>query len=271
MHHATDRDGEVTLHRAIGLLGLGVHPSPSRILVVGMGGGATAGAASVMPGTTTQLVELSPSVIAAGAWFKSANHNVLENPQVNFRVDDGRNFLLTTTKKFDVITADLILPHLAGAGNLYSRDYFELAKRSLTPTGVMVQWIAADTEYQYKMMLRTFTSVFPYVTLWVNHQLAVGSTQPLELHEVDWDRKMQNPQTRGAFAANGLIDFKTLLSVYSAGDKQVREYVGDGPILSDDLPIIEYFLSMPKGGPEPNPGTMKGVLTDVYKEGKYQQ
>ena len=45
----------------------------------------------------------------------------------------------------------------------------------------------------------------------------------------------------------------------------------DGPILSDDLPIIEYFLSMPKGGPEPNPGTMKGVLTDVYKEGKYQQ
>lgn len=271
MHHATDQEGEVILHRAIGLLGLAVHPSPSRILVVGMGGGATAGAASVMPGTNTQVVELSPSVVAAGSWFKNANHNVLENPQVAFRIDDGRNYLLTATRKFDVITADLILPHLAGAGNLYSRDYFELAKRSLTPNGVMVQWIAADTEYQYKMMLRTFASVFPYVTLWVNHQLAVGSTQPIELREEDFDRKMLSPQTRGAFSANGIVDFKTLLSVYSAGSKEVRDYVGDGPILSDDLPIIEYFLSMPKGGPAPDPSVMKGKLTDVYKQGKYER
>ena len=265
MHHATDRDGEVTLHRAIGLLGLAVQPSPGRILVVGMGGGATAGAASIMPGSVTQVVELSPSVVAAGAWFKNANHNVLENPSVKFRIDDGRNFLLTTNRKFDVITADLILPHLAGAGNLYSRDYFELARRSLTPTGVMVQWIAADTEYQYKMMLRTFASVFPYVTLWVDHQLAVGSNQPLDLREEDFDRKMLSPETHGAFVANGITDFKTLLSVYSAGTKEVRDYVGDGPILTDDLPIIEYFLSMPKGGPAPDQRQMKGNVADVYK------
>lgn len=269
MHHATDRDGEVTLHRDIGLLGLAVHPNPSHILVVGMGGGATAGAASVMPGSITQVVELSPSVVAAGAWFKTANHSVLDNPQVKFRIDDGRNFLLTTNKKFDVITADLILPHLAGAGNLYSKDYFELARRSLTPNGVMVQWIAADTEYQYKMMLRTFAATFPYVTLWVNHQLAVGSNQPLELREEDFDRKVLSPQTRGAFTSKGITDFKTLLSVYSAGTKEVRDYVGDGPILTDDLPIIEYFLSMPKGGPAPDQSVMKGKLTDVYKGGKY--
>jgi spermidine synthase len=262
MHHATDREGEVILHRAIGLLGLAVQPSPSRFSWSAW----AAAPRRVRPASCrarTRRWSSSPS--GRGCVVQKANHDLLNNPQVSFRIDDGRNFLLTTNKKFDIITADLILPHLAGAGNLYSRDYFELARRSLTPKGVMVQWIASDSEYQYKMMLRTFAASFPYVTLWVNHQLAVGSNEPIELREEDFARKMMSPQTLALFRGNGVMDFKTLLSIYSAGDKEVRAYVGDGPMLTDDLPIIEYFLSMPKGGPAPDQSVMKGNITDVYK------
>ena len=60
------------------------------------------------------------------------------------RVDDGRNFLLTTRKKYDVITADIILPRHAGAGSLYSREYYELVRNALTDDGLVMQWNGGD-------------------------------------------------------------------------------------------------------------------------------
>jgi hypothetical protein len=50
---------------------------------------------------------------------------------VHLRVDDGRNVLLTTREKYDVITADIILPRNAGAGALYAKEYFELVRQAL--------------------------------------------------------------------------------------------------------------------------------------------
>ena len=31
-----------------------------------------------------------------------------------------------------------------------------------------------------------------------------------------------------------------------AGPDDIRDFVGDGPVLTDDKPAIEYFLSLPK-------------------------
>ena len=33
---------------------------------------------------------------------------------------------------------------------------------------------------------------------------------------------------------------------FIAGTDDVKAFVGDGPILTDDKPVIEYFLSLPK-------------------------
>ncbi len=49
---------------------------------------------------------------------------------MTLHVDDGRNFLLMSRKKYDVITADIILPRHAGAGALYSREYYELVRNA---------------------------------------------------------------------------------------------------------------------------------------------
>ena len=40
-----------------------------------------------------------------------------------------------------------------------------------------------------------------------------------------------------------------------AGPDEIRAFVGDGPLLTDDKPVIEYFLSLPKQDP---PGEYKG-------------
>ncbi len=59
--------------------------------------------------------------------FEEYNHRVLDNPKVEVVLNDGRNFLLTTNRTFDVITADPIHPWFRGAGSLYASEYFALA------------------------------------------------------------------------------------------------------------------------------------------------
>jgi hypothetical protein len=34
--------------------------------------------------------------------------------------------------------------------------------------------------------------------------------------------------------------------MYRAGPNQLRAFVGPGPILTDNQPIVEYFLSLPR-------------------------
>jgi len=245
MHHASDGASMIGYHRAIGALAIAVHPDPRQVLIVGMGGGTTGGGAAILPNTATTLVELSPSVVKAGSWFAGINRNILENPNVTFKVADGRHFLKTTTQKFDVITADLMLPHLAGAASLYSADYYALARKALAPGGIMVQWIPADTEFQHKMMLRSFLSAFPYVTLWMGGSIAIGSNEPQQIRESDFAFKIAYPQVQKALEESGLGTFELLVRQYFTNRAQIERYLGEGPMLQDDRPVTEYFLSMP--------------------------
>lgn len=245
MHHASDGEGLINYHRAIGALAVAVHPDPREVLIVGMGGGTTGGGAAILPNTRTTLVELSPSVVKAGSWFAGINRNILDNPNVTFKVADGRHFLKTTTKKFDVITADLMLPHLAGAASLYSADYYALARKALAPGGIMVQWIPADTEFQHKMMLRSFLSAFPHVTMWMGGSIVIGSNEPLQIRESDFALKAAYPQVKKALEESGLGTFDSLTRQYFTSRAQLEKYLGEGPMLRDDRPVTEYFLSMP--------------------------
>ena len=126
LHQANDSPEMLRTHRLIGHLPMVLHRRPARALVIGLGGGATAGAVSRHAGTRVDIVELSDSVRKGAAYFAHANDDVLRQPNVRLRVDDGRNYLLTTKDRYDVLTADIIQPIHAGAGLLYSVEYFRL-------------------------------------------------------------------------------------------------------------------------------------------------
>jgi spermidine synthase len=114
-HQANDTGPMLETHRRIALLGLALHPEVREMLVVGLGGGATPGAAVTHEGVELDVVELSSAVVRAAKLFAHANHNLLEQPNVHMRVDDGRNYLTLTKKKYDLITADLIQAIHAGS------------------------------------------------------------------------------------------------------------------------------------------------------------
>jgi len=240
-HQANDSAPMVRYHRLIGHLPMLLHPHPQTALVVGLGGGATPGALTHYPGVRVDCVELSPSVVAAAPYFRRVNDDVLNRPNLRLLVDDGRNHLLLTRQKYDVITADIIVPYHSGAGNLYSVEYYRLCRAALAPGGIMCQWIWQSTREQYQVMLRTFLRAFPYVTMWVDGSMLIGSVKPFPLSRATIARKFENPAVRQALDQVGLHSVEDVLRLYRGNHEEMVAYVGDGEIASDDRPLLEYY------------------------------
>ncbi len=263
LHQANDQPEMVKLHRAIGHLPMVLHGAPKDALVVGMGGGATPGAVSQYPGTRVQIVELSDGVRKAAPYFAHVNYDLLNRPNVSVRIDDGRNFLALTKRRFDVITADIIQPGHAGAGLVYSKEYFTLVRNALNQRGVVLQWIGHRPSVEYGLIMRTFLDVFPHATLWYDANFMVGTLTPLSIDPGAIERLRADPVTRDALDAVGLTDFAHLRSWFTAGPDEMRAFVGDGPLLTDDRPLVEYHHWLPRPDEQPplNVSSLKGDVT----------
>ncbi len=265
LHQANDTPEMVLLHRVIGHLPMVLHPSPTDVLVVGLGGGATSGAVSQHQGAQVQVVELSDSVRRAARFFAHVNYDVLNQPNVRVRVDDGRNFLLLSGETFDVITADIIQPIHAGAGNLYSREYFRLVRDALKASGLALQWIGHRPPTQYRLIMRTFLDVFPHATLWFDGNLIVGSVTPLRIGAETLAAKRRHGRTSAALDEIGLVSFETLRSWYTAGPGDMRRFVGPGPLLTDDQPLLEYHRSLPPDRDSLDLSALRGDVSAVVQ------
>jgi spermidine synthase len=263
LHQANDQPEMVRLHRAIGHLPMVLHGNPADVLVVGMGGGATPGAVSQYPDARVQIVELAEGVRQAAQFFKHVNYDLLTQPNVSVRIDDGRNFLALTDRRFDVMTADIIQPGHAGAGHVYSHEYFSLVRNALQDDGVVLQWIGHRPRLEYTLIMRTFLDVFPDATLWYDANFMVGTKRPLRVDPRALDRLRENATTRDALDAVGLTGFDVLRSWYTASAEEMRAFVGDGPILTDDRPLVEYHHWLPRPDEQPplNLSSLKGDVS----------
>src|SRR3990172_6669268 len=83
-----------------------LHPKPENVLVVGLGSGITLGAVEQYGEVKTiEAVEIEKGVVEAASLFSEANHNIFEDKRLKMVVGDGRNYLLNSKKKYDVISS----------------------------------------------------------------------------------------------------------------------------------------------------------------------
>ncbi len=139
-------------------------------LVIGCGTGQSASVLNGLDFKTVDIAEISPGILlAAGSQFRRLNEDVLRSPKVNVHLEDGRNFLLSQPNKYDQITIELTSIWFAGATNLYSREFYELAKRHLRPGGVFQQWFQLHHigPQEIESIIGTLHASFPYVSAWL--------------------------------------------------------------------------------------------------------
>ncbi len=234
-------------HRVIAHLPLLLHPRPKRALVVGFGMGLTSHSIT-QHGVRVDAVELSHGVIdAARQHFTHINGNVFENELFNWTLNDGRNYILMTHEKYDMISTGIIHPLVsAGSSNIYTADFYRLCQRILSEQGVMCQWVPLHRlpESHYKMIVRTFIEVFPHTTLWYKYTpdfvILIGAPKPLSIDYKNFIARAQIASIRNGLAADDL-DGLSLLDSFMMGPEAVRRYVGAGPIHSDNRPQLEFF------------------------------
>ena len=82
------------------------------------------------PGLTADGVELVSDALDAAALFADQNGDLAHDPRARLVADDARSVLLASRERWDVILVDLFLPWTAGAGALFSREFYELGLRA---------------------------------------------------------------------------------------------------------------------------------------------
>ena len=234
-------------HRVIAHLPLLLHPRPKQALVVGFGMGLTSHSIT-QHGVRVDAIELSSGVIsAAQTHFTHINGNVFENPLFNYRLNDGRNHILMTQTKYDMISTGIIHPLVsAGSSNIYTADFYRLCRRILSEDGIMCQWVPLHRlpESHYKMIVRTFIEVFPHTTLWYKYTpdfvILIGTPEPLRIDYKNFMARAQIASIQEGLAADDL-DGPSLLDSFMMGPETVRKYAGVGPIHTDNRPRLEFF------------------------------
>ena len=94
---------------------------------------------------------------AAPSFFSHINFDLLQRPNVQLRVDDGRNYLLTTRKQLRRRSRPTSSCRAMRArARLYSREYFQLVRDALAPGGLVLQWNGGEGDTTYRLILRTF-------------------------------------------------------------------------------------------------------------------
>ena len=228
------------------LLPLLIHNGePRSAMVIGFGTGITAGALLSYPGLEQRVVaELLPSVVKASSLFKG-NFDAAANPGLKVRLRDGRQELLRSDQRYDLITLEPPPPSAAGVVNLYSRDFYQLAAQRLEPLGIVAQWLPLPTQNidDSRSLVRSFLDVFPYATLWTSEfheMLLVGSLQPIELDAARINARFEQPGVRSALQDVGVASAAALLATWVTDRQGLERFAADAPAVTDDQPRIEY-------------------------------
>jgi spermidine synthase len=230
-----------------------LHPDPHAALVISIGTGTTVGSLTLHHGIERiWAVDIARDVFELAPLFVPLNHRFTESPKVRQVVADGRHFLLGTDLRFDVLTFEPPPPIEAGVVNLYSREFYRLAKEHMNPGAFLCQWIPLDTGFELlpRMMIRTMLDEFPHVSLWIPNRMeaaVVASMQPLQVDLDRLRRRMSDQDLRCDLLAYGLGEPEQLLATFVTADAGLTDYVGSAPSVTDNQPRIEYFnLYTPK-------------------------
>ena len=239
-----------TIQKLQGHLPLLLHHDPRSVLHIGFGSGGTAFAVSRYPVESITIAEISKSVInKASSYFLDINHHVLEDPRVKIEFTDGRNKVLASTEKYDVILSDSIHPRFSGNGSLYTYQYYQLLKERLNIGGVVSQWLPfySVTPENFKMIIRSFYEVFPNTSVWFvnstlnSYVIVIGTLGRPQIDYSVMEEKLQIPEVAADLREIQTDSTYKILDYFLFANETVGEFVKGVPLHTDNNMAVEYI------------------------------
>ncbi|MBO0685126.1 MAG: hypothetical protein J2P45_18395, partial [Candidatus Dormibacteraeota bacterium] len=253
-----------------------IRPNANSFLDICFGMGTTYRSA-INLGMHTTAVDLSPSVPKQMSMFYPDAKRYLQSPLGRIVTGDGRNYVALTSHRYDIISVDPPPPiEAAGAVVLYTREFYADARRALRPGGLMLEWLYFGvTLTELREHVRTFASVFPYVTVMISPMRGgvylLGSDRPIGWDSATVSRVLGSRQATtdlsGAPDYGGVAGrswpqlFEGMRWLQGA---QVNRFAGAAPLITDDRPRTEYYLLRRRFGSEDQRKVTAGMLRRLY-------
>lgn len=273
---ATDDVSDVHHEYLLGHLPVLLHPEPRSAAVIGLGAGLTLGGVAAHPSLEEiVVVEIEPAVKGGAQLFADLHDDALADPRVELVWQDGRNYLQTTRRTFDVITADPIHPWAQGAAYLYTTEYYALVAAHLAPGGIACQWLplAELSRADLQSVVASFLENFEYATLWqaTGDVLLIGSNAPIR---VDLDRlrdRLRAPTVARQLGRAGLDEPISLLTELAMDRAGMEDFARGAIRNTDDNLYLEFSSPVSIGiNPERHLSTIDRYRTtaaDLVKDG----
>lgn len=194
------------------------------VAVVGLASGVTAGAALEAGAARVDVIELEPRVVDAARYFEDVNRGVLDDPRASIVVDDARAVFGRPGPPWDIIVSEPSNPWITGVSNLFTEEYWTLARARLAPGGVFVQWVQlyALPPEAFRGLVRTFQGVF--ANTWLFESIPGSDALLIAVHRPE----ATLPQTHRLPIAPTL------------GPAALRRLAGRARRNTDDMPWIEF-------------------------------
>ena len=244
----TTRDDMIT-QTMLSLLPLAMHDDPKKLAIIGLGSGVSLGAAEGFPLKEIDCIEILPAVVRANKYFAGINHNALDDKRVKLLIEDGRKYLSYTENRYDVIVSEPSNPWISGMSNLFTKEFFSIARDRLHEDGIMSQWLqlySLSTEH-LKTILNTFSGVFPHTSVWLfggGDLILIGRKKTGTIDSGSFRHLFKMSRVKRDLDA---IDFRSpqdLLDGFLIDDERVRFFSAGADGNTDDHPVIEF--EMPK-------------------------
>lgn len=147
------------------------HPDPKKILVISGGAGGIIREILKYPVERIDYLELDPELLKTVEKISvPLTEKELNSNRVNVIFKDGRLFVKSTDRKYDVILIGISLPTDLQENRLFTQEFFSLARKHLTENGVLMLSLPGSLSYLSKELkkvnaciYKTIYSVFPFL------------------------------------------------------------------------------------------------------------
>jgi spermidine synthase len=237
--------GDLPTQQLLAHVPLLLHPDPKSALVIGLASGITMGSAGLHPLDTLDCAEISPSMTRACRLFDDYNHRILDDPRVTLYTADGRNHLALTSRKYDVIISEPSNPWIAGIGDLFTEEFFQLCRHRLTDQGIACIWLETYNIdlASFQSVVSTFGAVFPEMTIWSTTPadvLLVGSKDHIRLDYETLADRIDRQSIKSDVARIGIESAADFLGFLMMRGEGAMRLAAGAPIHTDDNALLEF-------------------------------
>lgn len=229
----------------VALLPIFLHPSPRQIAIIGLGSGDTLYASGAHKETEriTCFEIVKPALDCILDWNEECPYppieSITKDPRVRIVFADGRKGIQREGKKYDIIQQDPLRASDAGAGMLYSREYFKLLQSYLNPGGMVIIW--SPTERTKK----TFISAFPHTADF--GATLVGSIEPIAIDKESVLSSFKKNRIAGYLEKTGSNQEELLHEILSYYEGDHSAGTVDSSDVNSDLNPKDEFMVRPGG------------------------